>query len=230
MSTRKDIAIGKVMKDLESLANLVLSQLDQIEILLNQGEMTLSEEESEVFLFQEEHIDKLEVKLSERIVNTIVLYQPVASEIRQIIASYRIVNSLERIGDYAVDLVKFLQNIKSLKVYNELAELINSLFISSIEMLKKSLISFIQQDKESALWVLKKDAEVDEMSQKMMKKVIQKSKNFDEKKKVIVSFITIKEMIDNIERIADHATNIAESSIYFIEGKDVRHLPFFDED
>jgi phosphate transport system protein len=230
MSTRKDIAIGKVMKDLESLANLVLSQLDQIEILLNQGEMTLSEEDSEVFLFQEEHIDKLEVKLSERIVNTIVLYQPVASEIRQIIASYRIVNSLERIGDYAVDLVKFLQNIKSLKVYNELAELINSLFISSIEMLKKSLISFIQQDKESALWVLKKDAEVDEMSQKMMKKVIQKSKNFDEKKKVIVSFITIKEMIDNIERIADHATNIAESSIYFIEGKDVRHLPFFDED
>lgn len=229
MSNRKDIAIQKVMSDLESLANLVLSQLSKIDVLLSNGEMNLTSDETDKFIENENKIDKLEVKLSERIVSTIVLYQPVASEIRQIISCYRIVNSLERIGDYAVELVKFLQNIKNIEIYNELSNLIKSLFASSCEMLKKALISFVTQDKISALWVLKRDAHVDEMSQTTIKQVIQKSKDFDEKKKVIISFINIKEMIDNIERIADHATNIAESAIYYIDGKDIRHIPLLED-
>ena len=126
-------------------------------------------------------------------------------------------------------LVRFLEQIKSLKVFNELSELISSMFVDSVQMLKKALISFVQQDKDSALWVIKKRTEVNELNQGMLKKVIQKSKEFDEKKKVIISFITIKEMVDNIERISDQAINIAESSIYYLEGKDVRHIPFFDD-
>jgi len=171
----------------------------------------------------------LEVKMNDRIVNTIVLYQPVASEIRQVMAAYRIVISLERIGDYAVHLVNFLREIKNLQIYNELSELINSMFVMSTQMLKKALISFVQQDKARALWVIKNDREVNELSQKVLKKVIQKSKEFDEKKKVIISFITINDMIDNIIRIADQAVNIAEASIYYIEGKDLRHLPISEE-
>lgn len=230
MKNKKEIAIEKVMADFESLANLVMGQLDQLAILLDLGEVSLSEKELEDFFNQEKKIDKLEVKLSERIVNTIVLYQPVASEIRQIISSYRMVISLERIGDHAVDLINFLSEIKSIKVYNELSELINSMFKASTVRLKKALISFVQQDKESALWVLKNEAEFDQMNKKMLKKVIDKSMKFDEKKKVIISFITIKEMIDNIERIADHAVNIAEASIYYLEGKDIRHTPFFEDE
>ena len=229
MSNKKEIAFEKIMADFETMGNLVLNQLDQIELLLDQGEMKLTDEESKQFKANEEKIDKLEVKMNDRIVNTIVLFQPVASEIRQVMAAYRMVISLERVGDYAVHLVRFLQEIKSLQVYNELSELINSMFVSSTQMLKRALISFVQQDKESALWVIKNRDEVGEMSQKMLKKVIQKSKEFDEKKKVIISFITIKEMVDNIDRIADQAINIAESSIYYLEGKDVRHIPFFED-
>ena len=229
MSNRKDNAFSKIMADFETMGNLVLSQLDQIELLLDQGEMKLTDEESEQFKANEEKIDKLEVKMNDRIVNTIVLFQPVASEIRQVMAAYRMVISLERVGDYAVHLVRFLEQIKSLKVFNELSELISSMFVDSVQMLKKALISFVQQDKDSALWVIKKRTEVNELNQGMLKKVIQKSKEFDEKKKVIISFITIKEMVDNIERISDQAINIAESSIYYLEGKDVRHIPFFDD-
>lgn len=230
MSSKKDIAFEKIMADFESMGNLVLRQLDQIELLMDLGEMTLSDEESEKFKANEVKIDMLEVKMNDRIVNTIVLYQPVASEIRQIMAAYRIVISLERIGDYAVHLVNYLHEIKNLQVYNELSELINSMFVMSTQMLKKALISFVQHDKASALWVIKNDREVDELSQKMLKKVIQKSKEFDDKKKIIVSFITIKDMIDNIIRIADQASNIAESTIYYLEGKDVRHIPLFEDE
>lgn len=229
MSNKKDIAFGKIMADFETMGNLVLNQLDQIELLLDQGEMKLTDDESEQFKATEDKIDKLEVKMNDRIVNTIVLFQPVASDIRQVMAAYRMVISLERVGDYAVHLVRFLEQIKSLKVFNELSELINSMFVDSVQMLKKALISFVQEDKDSALWVIKKRTEVSELNQSMLKKVIQKSKEFDEKKKVIISFITIKEMVDNIERISDQAINIAESSIYYLEGKDVRHIPFYDD-
>ena len=64
----------------------------------------------------------------------------------------------------------------------------------------------------------------------MLKGLISRSKSFDDKKKALVSFITIKEMVDNIERIADHATNIAEAAIYYLEGKDIRHLTLNDEE
>lgn len=229
MSNKKDIAFEKIMADFETMGNLVLNQLDQIELLLDQGEMKLTDEESEQFQSTEDKIDKLEVKMNDRIVNTIVLFQPVASDLRQVMAAYRMVISLERVGDYAVHLVRFLEQIKSLKVFNELSELINSMFVDSVQMLKKALISFVQEDKESALWVIKRRTEVGELNQSMLKKVIQKSKEFDEKKKVIISFITIKEMVDNIERISDQAINIAESSIYYLEGKDVRHIPFYDD-
>lgn len=229
MSNKKDSAFGKIMADFETMGNLVLNQLDQIELLLDQGEMKLTDDESEQFKATEDKIDKLEVKMNDRIVNTIVLFQPVASDIRQVMAAYRMVISLERVGDYAVHLVRFLEQIKSLKVFNELSELINSMFVDSVQMLKKALISFVQEDKDSALWVIKKRTEVSELNQSMLKKVIQKSKEFDEKKKVIISFITIKEMVDNIERISDQAINIAESSIYYLEGKDVRHIPFYDD-
>ena len=218
------------MADFETMGNLVLSQLDQIELLLDQGEMQLTDEESKQFKANEDKIDKLEVKMNDRIVNAIVLFQPVATEIRQVMAAYRMVISLERIGDYAVHMVRFLEQIKSLKVFNELSELINSMFTDAMQMLKKALISFVQQDKDSALWVMKHHGEMDDLNQNMLKKVIQKSKEFDEKKKVIISFITIKEIIDNVERIADQAMNIAESSIYYLEGKDIRHIPFIDEE
>lgn len=229
MSTKKDIAIQKILTEFEMLSNLVLSQLDTVEMVIDNGEVSFTESESEEFYNNEEKIDKLEVKLSDRIVNSIVLYQPVAGEIRQIISIYRIVINMERVGDHAVELVDFMKSIKSLKVYNELSELINSMFVSSVQLLKKALFAFVQQDKESATWVLKNRNEDEALNQKTLKKLIEKSKEFDEKKKVIISFITIKEMLDNIQRIADHATNIAESAIYFLEGKDIRHTPFFED-
>jgi phosphate transport system protein len=57
----------------------------------------------------------------------------------------------------------------------------------------------------------------------MMKKAIKKSSGSDEEKKLLTSFISMNSIVANIERIADHATNIAEAAIYSIEGKDVRH-------
>jgi phosphate transport system protein len=229
MSQKKEEAIQKVMTDFENMANLVLSQLDNLENFFQSGEIAVSSPIADEILENEKKIDNLEVKLSERIVNTIVLYQPVAIEIRKLFACYRIINNLERIGDYTVNLLNYISKIKNPELYTQMADVITSMFISSAHMVKKSLLSYIHHDKEFAIWTIKNDAVVDEMNKKLLKGLISRSKSFDDKKKAMISFVSIKEMVDNIERIADQATNIAEAAIYYMEGKDIRHLPLEEE-
>lgn len=226
MTTKKDDAINSIMRDFEEFANLVLHQLDLLEKLISSGETKVSEELDKDLQSNEKKLDKMEVKISDKIVNTIVLYQPVASDIRRIFACYRIVNSLERIGDMVITIVDAIQKIKTLKIYNELNDVITNMLINSSNMVNKALLAFTNDDKEYAIWTIKNDTVVDEINKKMLKKAIKKSSdNNEENKQLFMSFISMNSIVTNIERIAGHATNIAEAAIYSIEGKDIRHKP-----
>jgi len=227
MTTKKDDAINSIMKDFEEFANLVLHQLDLTEKIISSGDTSISDDLSKEILSNEKKIDKAEVKISDKIVNTITLYHPVASDIRKIFACYRIVNSLERIGDMVLTIVNMVPNIKNLKIYNELNDVITNMLINSSNMVNKALLAFTNDDKEYAIWTIKNDTVVDEINKKMLKKAIKKSSdNNDENKQLFISFISMNSIVTNIERIAGHATNIAEAAIYSIEGKDIRHKPF----
>ena len=171
----------------------------------------------------ENKLDKWEVKLSDKIVNTIVLYQPVASEIRNLIALYRIIISLERIGDLSVSISKYMKEIKSEEIYASLSEYISNMLIISVKMVKNAMLSFVNKDMDLAIWTIKNEEVVDELNRKMLKKALGKEEKLDDTKSILLSFINIKEMVSNIERISDHAANIAEASIYAFEGKDIRH-------
>ena len=223
MSVKKDESIKEILADYESLANLVLTQLDILETLITSSELHLTDEQLHTIRDNEDKLDKWEVKLSDKIVNTIVLYQPVASEIRQLIALYRIIISLERIGDLAVSITNFMKKIKNEEVYASLSDFISNMMILSVKMVKNSMLSFINKDMDLAIWTIKNEAVVDELNRKMLKKAIGKAQKSEEKKNILISFINIKEMVSNIERISDHAANIAEASIYAYEGKDIRH-------
>ena len=226
MTTKKDDAINSIMKDFEEFANLVLHQLDLTEKIISSGDTSISDDLSKEILSNEKKIDKAEVKISDKIVNTITLYHPVASDIRKIFACYRIVNSLERIGDMVLTIVDMVPNIKTLKIYNELNDVITNMLINSSNMVNKALLAFTNDDKEYAIWTIKNDTVVDEINKKMLKKAIKKSSdNNDENKQLFISFISMNSIVTNIERIAGHATNIAEAAIYSIEGKDIRHKP-----
>ena len=223
MTSKKDDAINSILTDFEVFANMVLGQLDSLEKLVASGEIKIQSDIYKEILSIEKKLDKLEVKISDKIVNTIVLYQPVASDIRKIIACYRIIISLERIGDMVINILNFIQKIKTPKVYAELSDVISNMLFQSLNMVNKALLAFTNDDKEYAIWTIKNDAVVDEINNKMLKKAIKKSSDTDENKQLLMSFINLNGMITNIERIADHATNIAEAAIYSIEGKDIRH-------
>jgi phosphate transport system protein len=223
MSNKKDEAIREILSDYEHLANMVLQQLDTLEGIIDSGKPEINEEDYSLIKKTESKINKMEVKLSEDIVNSIVLYQPVASEIRKLVACYRIVISLERIGDLVLSITKLMRKVEARDVYESLSEFISKMMVLSADMARKSMLAFINQDMELAMWTIRNEAIVDEFNRKMLKKVAERAYNMAEDKNLVVSFINIKEMVSSIERIADHAANIAEASYYSTKGKDIRH-------
>jgi len=223
MAQKKHEAIADILSDYEKLANMVLRQLDEVKKLIAISDQLPGKEQMKDLKVHESKINKLEVKISDNIIHSIALYQPVASEIRNLMACYRIVISLERIGDLAISTARRFSRIESLEVYAGLSGFILKMMDLSVEMARCSMLSFINKDMELAMWTIKSESIVDEFNHKMLKKVAARADQIAGDKNILISFIHIKEMVSNIERIADHAANIAEASIYAFEGKDIRH-------
>ena len=102
-------------------------------------------------------------------------------------------------------------------------EVLNVMLLSGISMVEKSLLSFINNDNEYAICTIKNDEIVDDMNRKLLKNSISRSRVSDKTKEMLLSYIDLKNIITKLERITDHATNIAEGSIYSIQGTDIRH-------
>jgi len=223
MSINKENAIQDILSRFEDMANYILRQLDLIEEVMSQGETEVPADIAKEIASNEKKIDKLDVKIGEKIVNTIVLQKPVASDLRQMMAIYQMVGDLERIGDLVTNIAGSIPKIKDEAVFERLSDVISNMLISSVNMVRKSILSFINNDKEYAIWTIKNDAVIDELNHKLIKKTVKKSKLPKETQDMLLSFININSIISNIERIADHATNVAEASIYSLEGTDIRH-------
>jgi len=230
MNIKKESAIQNVISHFEDYANLILSQLSILEKIISSGSLTISEEVLKEMNINEDKSDTFEVKLSEKIINTIVLQKPVASDLRKLMACYQIVINLERIGDLVMDIVKFIPRIRENETYNRMSDVIYNMLLVSVNMVQKAILSFINSDKEFAIWAIQNDEIVDEMNHKLIRKAISKSKLPDEMQQLMFSFININSIISSIERIADHATNVAEASIYAMEGKDIRHQSHENEE
>jgi len=131
--------------------------------------------------------------------------------------------NLERIGDRVINILNSIDNINESVEYKAMVEVLNVMLLSGISMVEKALLSFINNDNEYAVWTIKNDEVVDEMNSKLLINSISKAKVSDKTKEMLLSYIDLKSIITNLERIADHATNIAEASIYSIQGTDIRH-------
>jgi len=205
------------------MADLALEQLSLIEKLMTSYDKT---EEQELIIRikdNENRIDKYEILISDKFINAIVLYQPVASDIRRLVAVYRMTINLERIGDLVMNIAYTIETLRDTKEYKAMSEVILNMLLSGKMMVEKSLLSFVNSDTDYAIWTIKNDSIVDEMNQKLLINSISKAKMNDKTKEMLLSYADLKNIITNIERIADHATNIAEATIYSLQGTDVRH-------
>jgi phosphate transport system protein len=222
MTSRKELFIQDTMNAFREMADLVLAQLNLIEkaMLTDKSANDVIIEEIEN---NENKIDKYEIIINDKFINAIVLYQPVASEIRNLVAIYRMTINLERIGDQIINIKNALASLIQRDEYQVMSDVILNMLQSGKIMVEKSLLSFVNSDPDFAIWTIKNDKVVDEMNNKLLANSIAKSDIDRSTKEMLLSYIEIKNIISNIERIADHATNIAEATIYSLKGTDVRH-------
>jgi phosphate transport system protein len=223
MKTKREESILDIIATFEEMADTILAQLKLLEKYMDeQVEQERALIRAEIKK-NEDKIDKFEVLISEKFINSIILYQPVASDIRKAVAISRMSINLERIGDRVINILNSVDNIKDSEEYKAMIEVLNVMLLSGISMVEKSLLSFINNDNEYAVWTIKNDEVVDDMNSKLLINSISKAKVSDKTKEMLLSYIDLKSIITNLERIADHATNIAEASIYSIQGTDIRH-------
>jgi phosphate transport system protein len=168
---------------------------------------------------REELTNTMEVDVEEECLKILALYQPVASDLRYIVAVLKINQDLERIGDLAVHIAEralFLCKPPQVAIPVRLEQMANKTQL----LLKKVLDAFVNVDEASAREVCAADSEIDGMNleifQQVKEAIIEHPRRFE----VLLQIIHIAR---HLERIADHATNIAEDLIYLIEGKIVRH-------
>lgn len=209
-------------KELERLKRRIVSVGSIVEERVRdtkQAINTLDSSLAEKIIMSDYVIDEMEVEVEEECLKVMALHQPVAVDLRFIVAVLKINNDLERIGDEAVNIAKRIQSVASKPQagisidYTHMAD-------TAEEMLKLSLDALINLDLDAALKVLPMDDEVDRLNGEAYEKVKEALRQSSQHPGQLINLMLLAR---HLERIADHATNIAEEVVYMIEGEIVRH-------
>ena len=174
---------------------------------------------AETVIRREAQVNATEVEVEEECLKILALYQPVAADLRYIIAVLKINQDLERIGDLAVHIAErglFLCQQPRLDIQFRLGTMADK----AQAMLKNVLNAFVNLDEAAARAVCTADSEIDAINLDIFKQVKQA---VTQNPALFESLLQIMHIARHLERIADHATNIAEDVIYLIEGRIVRH-------
>jgi phosphate transport system protein len=229
MSIKKDKKFAGINKDFQKMKSLLYEQFETLENVILTGLETLSDKELEVFSENETKLDLLELKISTNIIQTIGLQQPVASELRQLISYLRMLGDMERIGDQLNNILNFFKDLTPTQLPENQRESIHNMYDMSLIMVNKALNSFENEDHEIAIWTIKNDEVVDDMHRKLIKRMLKKSTPENMAVEEVTNILNFGSILNSIERIADNATNIAEASIYYQDGTDLRHQELPDK-
>jgi len=209
-------------RELEKLKKRILSLGAMVEKRVYMATKSIENKDSNLadkIINSDYEIDEMEVDIEEECLKILALYQPVAVDLRFITAVIKINNDLERIADEAVNIARGVKYIaKGKKLHFDFD--FYSMAEKTEAMLKKSLDALVNLDVDLAFKVCILDDEVDKINaeaHRIVKDAIKDNPDHVE------SFINLLLISRHLERIADHATNIAEEVIYLIEGEIVRH-------
>jgi phosphate transport system protein len=167
----------------------------------------------------DEEIDRMEVEVEEECLKILALYQPVAADLRFVVAVLKINNDLERMGDLARNIAKRVAQLATGPTV-DLPPEIRTMAMLSQDMVKQCLDAVVNADPTLARQVREEDDAVDEARQQIRRRILQGIKAHPEQ---LENLLRINSVSKHIERIADMATNVAEDVIYMVEGDIVRH-------
>src|SRR6266478_5850026 len=192
-----------------AMGGLVEDQIRRVMRALVERDDALAQEVIE----RDQQVNAYDVEVDETCVSLLALHQPAAGDLRFITTAMKIVTDLERMGDQAVNIA---QRVPQLKPYIDLPRMAEK----AQRMVKESLDAFVARDTELARRVCAEDAEVDALKEQIFRELLT---FMMEDARTIPRAIRLILISRFLERLADHATNIAEMVIYLVDAKMVRH-------
>lgn len=171
---------------------------------------------------KDDEVDDLDIQIDEHCMKMLALLEPKASDLRYILTASKIMMDLERVGDYCVDICRNIieiNKIEQVKPYIDLPKMAEY----SSKLVKDAITSFFNKDKELAKEVIKNDDVIDDLNNQIIRELFTYIAEDMKKTKAVIMLIQISAAL---ERIADHATNIAELVFYIVEGRIIRHKSY----
>jgi len=213
-----------LQKDIEALKEKIIAMGGLVEDRVYQATISIINRDkalAQAVINGDEEIDTIDVSIDEESMKLLALYQPVAIDLRFIVAVMKINNDLERVGDLAVNIAErsaFLATRDPIEFPFDLRAMAEK----AEDMLTRSIDAFINLDVKEAYRIRSEDDQVDAYNREMYARIKDDLLNQPENINGLLHAVSIGR---HLERIADHATNIAEEVIYLVQARIVRHRP-----
>ena len=174
---------------------------------------------AEKVVARDDEVDELEIRIDEHCERILALYHPVAQELRMLITAVKINTDLERIGDHCKNLAKNTRHVE------KAPDLLKSTHIGDMTTHSRSMLrdvqdAFFERDRVTSREVLAQDRQVDRLHEENFYALVKFGREHPDQLEAVAHLVTASKAL---ERISDHAKNIAESVVFLVEGKDIRH-------
>jgi phosphate transport system protein len=224
MITQRHI-LGTFDEALASLRNNVLMMAGLTERAFDRAMKGLLERNDDLCanaIADDEEIDQLEKQIDKDGIDLLLRFQPVASDLRRVVAAMKLSPNIERVADQATNVARRARKLNRHPALSE-TELIEPLYALAMSMFKDSIDSYTREDVPFAMAIIPRDEELDEMNATVQKQLIDRMGQDPDQLRGYLNLIFIARCM---ERVGDHATNIAEDAVYAAAAEDIRHQPY----
>jgi len=211
-------------RELDDLHHDILSMCAMVEEMVHQAVAELAEpdhEKARTMSVKDDEIDQWDVRIEEECLKILAMHQPVATDLRRITSVFKISNELERVADLAVHIA---ERACGLVTWPEVYAPANLKEMAAIagEMLRNSIDAYVDLDTGLARRVCARDEVVDRLNREIIGEILTRMKETPAHVEPLLHLFSVSR---HVERVADHATNIAEDVVYLVEGEIIRHRP-----
>jgi len=214
--------LGTFDEALGSLRNNVLMMAGLAERSLERAMKGLTERDDDICanaIADDEEIDQLEIQIDKDGVDILLRFQPVASDLRRVVSAMKLSSNLERIADQATNIARRARKLNQHPPLPEL-ELILPMNAQAMSMFKDSVDAYVREDVELGRAIVPRDAKLDDLNRVASRRLIERMAQDPEQLRGYLNLMFIGR---HLERVGDHATNIAEDAVYAAAAEDIRH-------
>ena len=217
--------LGTFDEALASLRNNVLMMAGLTERSLDRAMKGLFQRDDNLCataIADDEEIDQLEKQIDKDGVDVLLRFQPVASDLRRVVSAMKLSSNLERMADQATNIARRARKLNRHPPLAEM-ELIVPMHEQAISMFKDSIDAYVREDVELGRAIVPRDEKLDELNRVASRRLIQRMAEDPDQ---LRGYLNLMFIARHLERVGDHATNIAEDAVYAAAAEDIRHQQF----